>query len=284
MLKRFFLVILAIGIYHEALGADATAPSTSSEKPVKENKSLSCPQCGDWAIGVASETGIRGARVKEIDAAVGEYLHANKNTIVIPSCGSFNYTVQASTIELPEPNNGNREFYVISTSLKKTKGEDLCNGDDWTLKVRVSKGAVDDGGQGAFILESARKGINPRRFDGWNIARTDPSSGNTLEIGQAIVFKLAQKKKALSQSVSKLLPVYERMKVEPFDVGRFTRKAEIYCGQYFSDAIYNPSIGNKMRDCEYMILAKKLKKFASAHCDIELTSNQKCILPNESLK
>jgi len=284
MLKRLFLALLAIGIYSDALGADAPVPSTSSEKPVKERNSLPCPQCGDWAISDASETGDRGARVKEIDAAVGEYLHADKNTIVIPACGSFNYKVQASTIELPEPNNGNSEFYVISMSLKKLKGEDLCNGDDWTLKVRVSKGGVDDGGQGGFILETARKDINPRRFDGWNIARTDPSAGNTLEMGEAIVFKIAHAKKALSQSVSKLLPVYERMKVEPFDVGRFSRKVESYCEQYYSGDNYNASVGNAMRGCEYIILAKKQKKFASVHCDNALASNPKCKLPSESLK
>ena len=285
MLKGLFSVLIAIGIYTEGLAADAPLPSSSSEEPVNEHKSLPCPQCGDWAISEASETGVRGVRVKNIDAAIGEYLHVDKNTIVIPACGSFNYKVQASEIETSDSSSENQDVYVISMSLQKLKGEKLCNGDDWTLQVRVFSGAVDDGGQGSFILESARKSINPRYFGGWNIARTDPSENDgTPGMGQFVVFKVAQTKKALSQSVSRLRPVYERMKVEPFDVERFGRKVTTYCEKYFSDAIYNPSIGNKMLDCEYMVLSAKQDKFASVNCDKAPTSNQKCKLPSESLK
>jgi hypothetical protein len=284
MHKQLFLVLLAIGIYSEALGADAPVPTASSEKPVKEHRSLPCPQCGDWAISNANETGVHGARIKDIDAAVGEYLHVNKNTITIPGCGSFHYKVQTTTIESPDPNNGNSEFYVISMSLKKLKVEQLCNGDDWTLKARINKNDMDDGGWGDFILASTRKGINPRSFDGWNIARTDPSAGNTSEMGEAAVFKAAQAKKTLAKSASKLHPLYERMKVEPFNVDRFSHKMETYCEQYFSSTTYNESIGEEMRECEYMILAAKQKEFASIHCNGKLATNRKCKLPSESLK
>ncbi|MHB8624486.1 MAG: lysozyme inhibitor LprI family protein [Sulfuricaulis sp.] len=271
-------------IAYEKRITELTSIADSRDTDSNVHKPLDCQQCGVWAISDADEVGsLHHENVGYLDGPVGNYILIDDNTITIPYCGSFSYQIKTSTTKEQD----GKIFHEYKMPLEKVADSLLCEGNGWTLTLSIYSGAFDKMGQAIVLLETADEGINPRQFNAWNIARVQPDqTDGTPGIGQVIKFKIAEITEALAVTTVRMYRGYVYDKATPFDVARFSAKAERYCEDYYKDTPYNPSIGDLMLECQYKIMTAKFDEFRKWHCVDRKASNTKkvCSLPTESLK
>ncbi|MGM9485545.1 hypothetical protein ACS5PN_30430 [Roseateles sp. NT4] len=150
----------------------------------EETEPLECPQCGTWAIHMASPSGY-----------IGDEMVVSATQVSLPGCGQFDAEVQNSQITMEGPHRS----YKLTLALRPTSWTPLCEVEERsTLKMEatISVGYLADGSLGEFSVYNDKSPQAVYSAMAWNYARYSPcdsgaayGSSACLELANARLIK-----------------------------------------------------------------------------------------------
>jgi hypothetical protein len=243
-----------------------------------EHKLLACPQCGSWNISEArmmkAGNGSNKSELARWLNLAGETIVINRISIAGPFIGKIRYEKQA-TRKIPGQNEDVEEMTL--KLLKARRPGHAGDAIDAIGEVTISGHPGQEVGFGEISMDLETSSGELLKLSGWNPDRHNPDLAGTPGEGQRVLFELARSAKKLSSLTRRTYATRDQT-MSTFDMSKFTRSAEEYCGDLFSEATYNPSIGVRILQCELKIHHQKTAEFQAFRCE----RNSRCVLPNET--